>query len=189
VAVDAAGDIIVADTDNNEIRMVTPAGVVSTLAGSTTAGSANGTGSAASFYHPTGVAVDASGNIYVADYGNNEIREITPAGVVTTLAGSTTQGDANGTGSAASFFGPIGVAVDGSGMIYVTDSLNNEIRAVSAAGVVSTLAGSPVAGSANGTGSAASFDTPFGIAVVQASGVLYVGDFGNNQIRQITPGP
>ncbi len=189
VAVDPAGDIIVADTDNNEIRMITPAGVVSTLAGSTTAGSANGTGSAASFYHPVGVAVDASGNIYVADFGNNEIREITPTGVVTTLAGSTTAGDANGTGSAASFFGPLGVTVDGSGMLYVTDGLNNEIRAVSEAGVVTTLAGSTVAGSANGTGSAASFDTPFGIAVVQASGVLYVGDFGNNEIRQITPGP
>ena len=189
VAVNASGDIYVADSGNNEIRMITPAGVVTTLAGSTTAGSADGTGSAASFYHPTGVALDASGNIYVADFGNNEIREITSGGVVTTLAGSTTAGDANGTGSAASFSGPLGVAVDASGTIYVTDSLNNEIRAVTGAGVVTTLAGSPVAGSANGTGSAASFDTPFGITVVQASGVLYVGGFANEEIRQITPGP
>jgi len=187
VVVDSAGDIIVADTDNNEIRLVTPAGVVTTLAGSTTAGSADGTGSSASFYHPTGVALDASGNIYVADFGNNEIREITPAGVVTTLAGSTTAGDANGTGSAASFFGPLGVTVDASGTVYVTDGLNNEIRAVTPAGVVTTLAGSTTAGSANGTGSAASFDNPFGIAAVQASGVLYVGGFANEEIRQITP--
>ena len=190
VAVTPAGDIIVADTDNNEIRMVTPAGVVSTLAGSTTAGSADGTGSAASFYHPTGVAVNASGDIYVADYGNNEIREVTPSGVVTTLAGSTTAGHADGTGSAASFFGPLGVAVDdGAGTIYVADGLNNEIRAVTFAGVVTTLAGSPVAGSANGTGSAASFHTPFGIAVIPTSGILYVGDYANDEIRQITPGP
>ena len=189
VAVDASGDIIVADTDNNEIRMVTPAGVVTTLAGSTTVGSADGTGAAASFYHPTGVALDAAGDIYVADYGNNEIREVTPSGVVTTLAGSTTPGDADGTGTAASFFGPLGVTVDASGTIFVTDSLNNEIRAVTPSGVVTTLAGSTVAGSTNGTGSAASFDTPSGIIVVSASGVLYVGDFGNNEIRQISPGP
>jgi hypothetical protein len=107
--------------------------------------------------------VNASGDIYVADYGNNEIREVTPSGVVTTLAGSTTAGHSDGTGSAASFFGPLGV--------------------------VTTLAGSPVAGSANGTGSAASFHTPFGIAVVPSSGILYVGDYANDEIRQITPGP
>ena len=189
VAVNSAGDIYVADSGNNEIRMITPAGVVSTLAGSTTAGAANGTGSAASFYHPTGVAVNAAGDIYVADAGNNEIREVTPAGVVTTLAGSTAAGDANGTGSAASFSSPLGVAVDASGTVFVTDSLNNEIRAVTGAGVVTTLAGSPVAGSANGTGSAASFNVPFGITVVQSSGVLYVGDFANSEIRQISPGP
>ncbi len=189
VAVNSAGDVIVADTDNNEIRMITPAGVVTTVAGSTTKGSANGTGSAASFYHPTGVAVDAAGNIYVADYGNNEIRKITPAGVVTTLAGSTTQGSANGTGSQASFFQPAGVAADASGTVYVADNLNNEIREITPAGVVTTLAGTLVAGSANGVGSAASFYLPFGIALVPTSGVLYVGDLGNDEIRAITPGP
>ena len=189
VAVNAAGDVIVADTGNNEIREITPAGVVTTLAGSTTSGAADGTGSAASFFHPTGVAVAASGNIYVADYSNNEIREVTPNGVVTTLAGTTTSGYADGTGSAASFFGPAGVVVDGLGTIYVADGLNNEIRKVTPTGVVTTLAGSPIAGSADGVGSSASFHVPFGIAVVDASGVLYVGDYANDEIRKISPGP
>ncbi len=190
VAVNASGDIFVADTSNNEIREITPAGVVTTLAGSTTAGHADGTGSAASFDGPAGVAVDASGTIYVADSNNNEIREITPAGVVTTLAGSTTPGYADGTGSAASFYGPAGVAVDASGNLYVADYFNNEIRKVTTAGgVVTTLAGLPIAGSADGIGSAASFHLPFGITVVNASGVLYIGDHANDEIRAITPGP
>ena len=189
VAVNAAGDVIVADTGNNEIREITPAGVVTTLAGSTTPGAADGTGSAASFFHPTGVAVGPSGNIYVADYSNNEIREVTPNGVVTTLAGTTTSGYADGTGSSASFFNPAGVAVDASGTLYVADGLNNEIRKVTPTGVVTTLAGSPIAGSADGVGSSASFHLPFGIAVVDASGVLYVGDYANDEIRKISPGP
>jgi len=97
--------------------------VVTTLAGSGSSGSANGTGTAASFYHPTGVAVDGSGNVYVADEFNNLIRKITASGVVTTLAGSGSQGSANGTGTAASFNNPHGVAVDGSGNVYVADLL------------------------------------------------------------------
>jgi len=112
---------------------------VTTLAGSTTPGSANGTGSAAAFRSPAGVAVNAAGDIYVADSGNNEIREVTPAGVVTTLAGSTTAGSADGTGAAASFDAPDGVAVNASGDIYVADSGNNEIRMVTPTGVVTTL--------------------------------------------------
>ena len=106
------------------------AGVVTTLAGSITSGHADGTGAAASFYNPFGVAVDGSGNLYVADSNNNMIRKITSAGVVTTLAGSTTYGHADGTGVAASFWGPAGIAVDGSGNLYVADSNNNMIRKI-----------------------------------------------------------
>lgn len=186
VAVDSSGNVYVADSSNNEIRKITSAGVVTTLAGSTTPGSSDGTGSAASFNAPTRIAVDSSGNVYVADQGNHEIRKITPAGVVTTLAGSTTAGSTNGTGSGASFYYPIGIAVDSSGNVYVGDSSNNEIRKITPAGVVTTIAGSTTAGSNNGIGSAASFNSPRGLAI-DLSGNLYVADAYNNQIRKITP--
>jgi sugar lactone lactonase YvrE len=189
VAVDSSGNIYVADTENNEIRKVTSAGVVTTLAVSTNPGSADGTGSAAGFHQPTGVAIDSSGNVYVADWGNNQIRKVTPEGVVTTLAGSTNPGSADGTGSAASFESPIGVAVDSSGDVYVADTFNFEIREVTPGGVVTTVAGSSAAGSANGTGSAASFRFPTGVAV-DPSGNIYVADngngSGNDDIRKLT---
>jgi streptogramin lyase len=185
VAVDSAGNVYVADTGNCQIRKITPAGVVSTLAGST-AGHADGTGASASFNNPSGVAVDTSGNVYVADTSNNEIRKITPAGVVSTFAGSTTQGDADGTGASASFNGPSGVAVDSAGNVYVADSGNNEIRMITPDGVVRTLAGGSAPGNLNGIGAAASFQNPTGIAV-DSAGNLYVADQANHVIRKITP--
>jgi sugar lactone lactonase YvrE len=185
VAVDASGNIYVAAKFAHEIRKISSTGVVTTLAGSGTAGSANGTGTAASFYNPTGVAVDVSGNIYVADKSNHKIRKITAAGVVTTLAGSGTAGSADGTGTAATFNNPAGVAVDASGNIYVADKDNHKIRKITAAGVVTTLAGSGTDGSADGTGTAATFSLPEGVAV-DASGNIYLADTGNDKIRKIT---
>lgn len=185
VAVDSSGNIYVADTNNNDIRKITPAGVVTTFAGTGSAGHANGTGTAASFAAPTGVAVDQNGNVYVADSGNNEIRKITPTGVVTTLAGSTTAGSADGTGSSASFNGPFALAVDSLGNVFVADTVNNEIREITPSGVVTTLAGSTTAGSANGSSTSASFYLPHGIAV-DSAGNLYVADTGNNEIRKIS---
>jgi hypothetical protein len=145
VAADSGGNVYVADTDNSTIRKITPAGVVTTVAGSAgLRGSADGTGSAARFNSPWGVATDSSGNVYVADSRNDTIRKITPAGVVTTLAGSAGFfGSEDGTGSAARFNSPWGVATDSSGNVYVADSGNHTIRKMTPAGVVTTLAGLP----------------------------------------------
>jgi len=189
VAVDGAGNVYVADRNNATIRKVTPAGVVTTLAGTAgQIGSADGTGAAASFWYPEAVAVDGAGNVYVADRNNATIRKVTPAGVVTTLAGSAGQnGSADGTGAAASFSYPSGVAVDGAGNVYVADSDNNTIRKVTAAEVVTTLAGSVgLSGSADGTGAAARFSYPTGVAV-DGAGNVYVADYYNDTIRKVTP--
>ena len=138
VAADLSGNVYVADQGNNCIRKITALGEVSTLAGSVTAGYADGQGAAAQFNRPSGVALfsrstvngNVIGNLYVADQGNNRIRKITPVGVVSTLAGSGTQGGINGTGASAQFNGPSGVAVDGSGTVYVADFGNQRIQVV-----------------------------------------------------------
>ena len=182
LAVDASDNIYVADFGNNRIRKITPGGTVSTVAGDGTAGTTDGAAGVARFFHPNAVAVDGSGNVYVADLGNNRIRKITMAGVVSTLAGSTT-GFANGTGVAAQFFDPAGVAVDSSGNVYVADLGNNRIRRVTPAGVVTTLAGDGTQGYIEGAGAAAQFNKPLAIAI-DAAGTLYVVD-SNRVIRRI----
>jgi DNA-binding beta-propeller fold protein YncE len=176
VAVDSAGNVYVADSDNHTIRKVTPDGVVTTLAGRAGShGSADGTRSAARFYQPSGVAVDSAGNVFVADYQNGTIRKITPDGVVTTLAGRAGyRGSADGTGSAARFQDPSGVAVDSGGNVFVTDYAS--IRKITPGGVVTTLAGHAWStGTADGTGSVARFDYPSGLAV-DSAGNVFVAD-------------
>jgi serine/threonine-protein kinase len=186
IAVDSSGNVYVADSVNYKIRKITPAGVVTTLAGSGVTGSADGTGTAASFSEPGGVAVDSSGNVYVADTGNNKIRKITSSGVVTTLAGSGLAGSLDATGTAARFSfstgWPMGVSVDGGGNIYVGGS---KVRKITSTGVVTTLAGSGVGGSLDGTAKAANFSLLLGVAV-DSSGNFYVADTYNNKIRKIT---
>ena len=183
------GVIVVADTFNHRIRLVTPLGVVTTLAGSDIAAFADGTGAAARFWCPTGVAViPSSGMIVVADINNNRIRLVTPLGVVTTLAGSDSNAFADGTGAAASFYGPFGVSViPSSGVVVVADQNNHRIRLVTPLGVVSTLAGSGSAAFAEGTGTAASFQHPFAVAVVPSSNTIVVADTYNLRIRLVTP--
>jgi hypothetical protein len=190
IAVDRSGNLYVADTENQTIREIAPGGVVTTLAGTPgVTGTSDGTGSAAQFYYPAGVAVDGSGNVYVADTNNQTIREIAPGGVVTTLAGTPgATGTSDGTGSAAQFNYPFGITVDGSGNLYVADYCNDTIREIAPGGVVTTLAGTPgVIGTADGTGSAAQFNYPMGVTV-DGSGNLYVADTINNTIREIATG-
>jgi sugar lactone lactonase YvrE len=130
VAVDAGGNVYVADSDNFTIRKITPAGVVTTLAGAAgRSGFAEGAGSAALFFRPKGVATDSGGNVYVTEQGKQSIRKITPAGVVTTLAGAAeNRSSEDGTGSAARFDNPAGIACDGAGNIYIADETNHKIR-------------------------------------------------------------
>lgn len=189
VAVDPTGNVFVIDSRNHTVRRITPAGTVSTFAGTNgVPGSADGTGTAAAFNLASGIATDTAGNVYVADTGNQTIRKITPAGVVTTLAGSPgVVGSADGSGNAASFSSPTALVVDTASNVYVADLGNSTIRRITAAGVVTTLAGTAGArGSADGTGPAARFNSPTGIAV-DAAGNVYVGDGQNRTIRRITP--
>lgn len=200
VAYDArTGNVYIADTTNQVIRMVTPAGVVTTVAGTVGFGGfTNGIGTAATFFKPTGVAVDTSGNIYVADTGNNAIRKITmPGATVTTLAGSGAAGANNATGSSATFNAPTALAVDGSGNVLVADTGNSLIRLVGSAGATSTFAGVIYTGTgsacptfSNGTISPAkaTFCRPQGIVTDATHANVYVADTGFNQIRLITGG-
>ena len=190
IAIDAAGNLYVADSQNNTIRKITPAGAVSTLAGTAgTFGSTDGTGPDASFYEPSGVAVDAAGNVYVSEFMNGTIRKITPAGVVTTLAGSAiVQGAySDGTGARAFFNGPQGISLDTAGNLYVADTRNQCIRKVTPAGVVTTLGGFSPALSYSGPWEyEAELFFPSAVAV-DAAGNLYVTDSGNCEIRKLTP--
>ncbi len=187
IARDSSGTYYVADAMNHVIRKVTSAGVVTTFAGKAgVAGAADGVGSAASFNNPTGIAVDSSGNVYVADTTNNLIRKITSSGSVTTIAGVTgVAGSTDGTGSAALFNSPGGLAVDTAGNVYLADTGNSTIRRITADGVVVTLAGLPgVAGFKDGSNSNAWFNQPKAVAV-DIDGSIYVADTGNAAIRKV----
>lgn len=190
VAVDASGNLFVADATLSIIRKITPEGIATTVAGMPfTPGSANGAGRNARFTAPSGIAIDASNNLYVSEEYGHTIRKITPAGVVTTLAGGAgTSGHHNATGTAARFNRPVGLAVGPGGTVYVADTGNHVIRKVTPDGVVTALAGlAGNHGSADGSGTLARFSSPGGLAVDE-DGYVYVADTGNHLIRVITPG-
>jgi hypothetical protein len=167
-------------------NIVTPVNTdVSTFAGSGTGGSANGMGTGATFQNPENGVFDKSGNMYVADYGNNEIRKITPAGAVTTFAGSTSAGWKDGPASQAQFQNPSGLVFDNNGNLYVSDELNNRIRMIDPSGNVTTIAGSGTAGYHDAPGTNAQFNRPIGLAYDSVGAILYVADSRNNVIRMI----
>lgn len=184
-AVDAAGNIIVADRDNHRIRKITPDGMVSTIAGTGTAGFADGDKNTAQFNQPLDVAVDATGNIYVADNLNHRIRKIDPDGNVTTLAGDGTAAYADGTGTAAKLRNPSGITLDAEGNVLVADRLNHRIRKITPQGVVTTLAGEGISGFRDGDASLARFADPYGIAV-DKNGNIIIADLNNAKIRKLS---
>jgi len=193
VAVDDFGNVYVGDKNNHRVRKIKPDGNVTTFAGNRTAGYVDGLGTNAMFFSPSGVAVDASMNVYVADENDHRIRKISPLGVVSTLAGSGSRSFADGIGKLASFDTPIFLSVDLLGNVYVGDSGNNRIRKITPNGVVTTLSGLATASFADGVGTNALFDRPFG-TTVDREGNVYVADFNNNRIRKISvslplPGP
>lgn len=188
LAVDSKGNVYVADSNNNTIRRITPNTVVSTFAGAARQlGSADGTGADARFNSPAGVAVDGAGNLFIADTNNSTLREITPAGVVTTIAGTAgMRGNTDATGADARFSFVDAIAIDDAGNLYLADSSNQTLRKVTPEHVVTTLAGTATtAGSADGPGTSALFNSPVGVAVDRANNV-YVADRNNETIREIT---
>ncbi|MES2299546.1 MAG: hypothetical protein V4582_21090 [Pseudomonadota bacterium] len=194
VALDAAGNLYVTDTGNSVIRKISPAGVVRTLAGSPgVKGAADGLGRAARFNLPEGIALDAAGNVYVSDTGNHTVRKITPAGLVSTLAGSAGQsGFDDGVGAAARFYEPSGIGVDAAGVIYVGDG-HSRIRKITPDGAVSVLAGQALSwGYADGVGTGAIFSSASGLQLDVAGNVYVIDnvfalDGTRVVIRKVTP--
>jgi uncharacterized protein (TIGR03437 family) len=190
IALDAARNLYVADTGNRRIRKITPAGIISTFAGNGTNAFAGDGGQAASasLSAPQGVAVDAQGNVYIADTGNNRIRKVSPSGVILTIAGTGVAGYAGDGGAAiaAQLSAPVRLTLDPSGNLYVSDSGNNVVRRVATSGIITTFAGNGTSGFSGDGGQAtvASLNNPRGLAI-DASGGLLIADAGNSRIRRV----
>jgi hypothetical protein len=194
VAVDSAGNTYIADAQNNRVRMVSIAGTIATVAGNGHAGSGGDGGPAvsASLNNPSGVAVDAAGNLYIADQYNNKIRLVTTAGVISTFAGTGTVGNGGdgGHATAAELYDPAGVALDGLGSLYIADTNNHRIRKVNiSTGTITTVAGSGAVGygCAAGVATAVGLHNPFGVAA-DGLGNIYIADTYNQCIRKVASG-
>ena len=189
ICFDTSGDLIVTAQDASQVVKITPAGLATTIAGNTP-GYVNGTGTAALFNESSDVKADTLGNLYVADFLNNAIRKINPAGVVTTFAGSDVTGNmagyADGVGTAAVFNNPTGLAIGPGRVIYVADIYNNDIRKIMPDGTVTLVAGSTAQapGYADGTGTAARFNLPANM-YIDDNGIGYISEIGGNRVRKI----
>ena len=190
VSADVNGNVYIADFGNQRIRKINPAGIVSTFAGTGTAGY-NGDGNAATsaqLYYPTGVSADMNGNVYIADRDNNRIRMVNFAGIIATFAGIGTAGSSGDDGLAisAQLNHPYGVAADISGNVYIVDLFNSRIRKVNSAGIITAFAGTGVAGY-NGDGvlaTLAQLNNPWGVSA-DINGNVYIADTGNSMIRKV----
>jgi len=192
-AVDAAGNIYIADTYNHRIRKISTSGVISTIAGTGSGGYSgdNGPAASAQIYYPEAIALDAAGNIYIADFGNQVVRKIAKTGIITTFAGNGAGGYSGdgGPATSASLSGPYDVCADTAGNVIIADWRNNVIRKVNKAGVISTVAGTGVAGY-NGDGitaTTAQLNNPYGVTV-DIAGNIYIGDCSNNRVRKVANG-
>jgi len=190
IAIDAAGNLYIADKSNHRIRKVNTSGIISTIAGTGTGGFSGdgGLATSANLQNPFSVAVDASGNVYIADASNSRIRKVNTTGIISTYAGNGSFGF-SGDGAAAiaaQLDAPTGVAIDGSNNLYIADQSNNRIRKVNVAGDISTFAGTGVSGFSGdgGTATSAKLFNPIGVAV-DASSNVYIADLDNNRIRKI----
>ena len=187
LAWDPHGMLYVSDGgDNDRIRVLRADGSVATLAGGVE-GFQDGQGAAARFNTPSGLALDTVGNLYVADTGNHAIRKVTPAGVVTTLAGTGRPGYRDGPGAQAQFDGPMSVAIDGAGRVIVADAYNDRVRAIAPDGTVTTIAGGALPGDVDGPGAQARLDTPCAV-LVEPGGRILVADTRNDALRAIDAG-
>ncbi|HEY6471380.1 MAG TPA: hypothetical protein VIY26_00720 [Acidimicrobiales bacterium] len=201
VAVNSKGDVFIADTYNNVVRLVTPQGFISTYAGDGDPGyrGDNGPAARAQLSSPTGLAVDALGNLYIADSGNNVIRRVSTSGVITTVAGNVAADEASGglggfagdggPATAARLHSPEGVALDQAGDLFIADTFNNAVREVTPGGTISTIVNTAAAKGNSGNGgpaASAKLNTPFAVSVDPSTADLYIADTSNNHVRVVT---
>jgi trimeric autotransporter adhesin len=192
IATDSAGNLFIADTENNRIRKASPSGIITTVAGTGYFGFSGdgGLATSAELFYPEGIAVDSSGNLFIADSGNHCIRKVSASGIITTVAGTGSLGYSGdgGSATAAKLNGPYGVAVDSAGNLFIADTFNERIRKVSS-GIISTVAGTGSSGYSGDGGQATSaqLSGPYGVAV-DSAGNLFIVDTNNNCIRKVSSG-
>jgi sugar lactone lactonase YvrE len=195
LALDAAGNLFIADINNHCIRKVTPGGVISTVAGNGKAGYSGdgGPATSAQLSNPSGIVVDSTNNLFIADYNNHRVRKVTSGGLISTVAGNGIQGYSGdgGPATSAQLSGPHKLALDAAGNLFIADLGNQCIRKVTSDGVISTVAGNKAQGQGysgdDGPATSAQLNFPVGVAL-DATGNLFIADSGNNRIRKVTPG-